>query len=318
MGQILHKRATTTHAIRKQIKEAKGSLNDLAERFHVNWKTIQKWKKREGVEDAPMGNGRMNSVITPEEEHFICETRRLTWLPLDDLFDLLKPQIPKLSRSNLHRCLQYNNISRVPVEISEKPKAQKFKLYELGFLHIDFTEFWLCGEKVYLFVAIDRITKLTFAEAYKHCTIPESVDFLQKVIKFFPYKIHRILTDNGAQFSYSCQPAYQRPHKRHPFEILCFQQGIKHKLTKFFSPKTNGQVEKMNDIIKKATIKFVQYDSILEFKRHLLTFLDWYNCAKKLTALRRKTPYEAVIYWYNLKPKLFHKNPLHHCVGLNS
>jgi hypothetical protein len=32
-------------------------------------------------------------------------SRRKTLLPLDDLYDLLVPEIPALTRSNLHRCL---------------------------------------------------------------------------------------------------------------------------------------------------------------------------------------------------------------------
>ena len=96
MGQILHKRARTTEATRKEIKNAKGSLKTLAKRFNVNWKTIQKWKSRDDISDSKMGNGRSNSVLTKEEEIIICESRKKTLLPLDDLFDILKPKIPKL------------------------------------------------------------------------------------------------------------------------------------------------------------------------------------------------------------------------------
>ncbi len=120
MGQILHKRARTTEAIRREIQESKGSYKELSERFNVNWKTIQKWKKRDTVCDAPMGNGRANSVLTKDEEVLICESRKKTWLPLDDLLDLLKPQISKLTRSNLHRCLRHYGISRVPEELRSK------------------------------------------------------------------------------------------------------------------------------------------------------------------------------------------------------
>ncbi len=142
MGQILHKRSRTTETVREEIQKAEGSLKILGKRFNVNWKTIQKWKKRETTADAPMGNGRVNSVLTEEEEKVICEARKKTWLPLDDLFDLLKPQIQKLSRSNLHRCLQYYGASKVPEEFKEKQKkGGKFKTYEIGFLYIDITDF---------------------------------------------------------------------------------------------------------------------------------------------------------------------------------
>ena len=78
------------------------------------------------------------------------------------------------------------------------------------------------------------------------------MSFLEQVIKFFPYKIHRILTDNGTGFSYRGMPKDKRAKlKRHPFSKLCLLNGIKHKLTQFYSPQTNGQVERTNLLLKK-------------------------------------------------------------------
>ncbi len=319
MGQILHKRARTTESIRKDIQTAEGSLRELGKKFNVNWKTIQKWKSRKSTEDAPMGNGRMNSILTSEEEKIICETRKKTWLPLDDLFDILKPKIPKLSRSNLHRCLQYYGISRVPEVMKEKQKERgKFKTYEIGFCHIDITDFWLQKKKYSLFVAIDRVSKLCIVELYEDKTKDSVLHFLEKVFKFFPYKIHRILTNNGAQFTYRALPKNRRPkNKRHPFTQMCLDNGVKHKLTNFFSPQTNGQVERMNKTIKDATIKMFQYENIMQFKLNLYDFLNFYNCSKKLKALKQKTPLEFLKEKFKIKPKLFKKNPDHFCVGLN-
>lgn len=327
MGQILHQRARTTQGIRKEIQEAKGSLKALAKRFGVNIKTIAKWKKRESVEDAKMGNGRANTVLTEEEEVVICEMRRKTWLPLDDLLDHLKPVIPKLSRSNLHRCLRHYGISTVPKEFSpyeEVKEKGKFKSYEIGFLHVDITEFYLCEKKYYLFVAIDRVTKMIFAHLYEQKRVEDTLDFMEKVFQFFPYKIHRVLTDNGLQFSYRAMPQNKRPRDkkgiplRHPFSALLQKNGIKHKLTAFYSPQTNGQVEKANDILKKATIKLFHYDTVQQFQLNLQDFLNYYNCSKKLSALKRKSPYEFILQKYHSSPNLFSKNPFHHCVGLNT
>jgi len=318
MGQILHKRATTTHAIRKQIQEAEGSYAELAKRFNVNIKTIQTWKNRDFVEDKPMGNGRKNSVLTEEEEIIICNVREKTRLPLDDLFELLQKTIPKLSRSNLHRCLQHYGISRLPKETNAKRTTGKFKTYDLGFVHIDITDFWLNKKKQSLFVAIDRVSKFTYACLYERKTIESSLDFLDKVFLFYPYTIHRILTDNGTQFTYrSLRKEKQPKGARHPFTQKCVDHGVKHKLTNYFSPQTNGQVERMNQTIKNATIKMFEYETVEQFKLNLEDFLNWYNTVKKLKALKRKAPYDFIREQYKINPKVFHKNPEHHCAGLN-
>ena len=162
------------------------------------------------------------------------------------------------------------------------------------------------------------MSKLCVAELYDNKTKESALSFLDTVYKFFPYKIHRILTDNGLQFTYKCLPKNKRPkNKRHDFTQKCLDLGTKHKLTKFFSPQTNGQVERMNKTLKDATLKMFQYDNIQQFKESLNHFLNYYNCSKKLSAIGRKSPYDFIKEKYKINPKIFTKNPLHHCVGLN-
>ena len=45
MGQVLHGSARTTAAVHQAIQQSQESLNRLAERYHVNPKTVAKWKK---------------------------------------------------------------------------------------------------------------------------------------------------------------------------------------------------------------------------------------------------------------------------------
>ena len=94
-----------------EIRESKESISFLAKKYNISPTTVQKWKQRKSSSDSQMGNGRANSVLTPDGYAVICAARRKTWLALDDLFDHLKPAIAKLTRSNLHRCLQHHGIS---------------------------------------------------------------------------------------------------------------------------------------------------------------------------------------------------------------
>ena len=57
-----------------------------------------------------------------------------------------------------------------PQQIKEqKEKAKKFKEYEPGFLHIDVTYLpKFDGHKYYLFVAIDRATRLLYYKVYEN------------------------------------------------------------------------------------------------------------------------------------------------------
>ncbi|TDX23311.1 hypothetical protein DFO67_1259 [Modicisalibacter xianhensis] len=59
MAQILHKRATTTHAVRAEIQRSTESAATLSRRYGINPKTVRKWRSRDTVEDTRMGPERL-------------------------------------------------------------------------------------------------------------------------------------------------------------------------------------------------------------------------------------------------------------------
>lgn len=319
MGQILHKRATTTHRTRAEIQQSKETIAELAARLGVNPKTVLKWKHRDGVEDAAMGAKTLRTVLTPLEEDMICAVRRKAQLPLDDCYIVLKPFIPKLTRSNLHRCLQRHGLSVLPKNGPAKPAKKKFKDYPPGFIHIDICEARTGEAKAYLYVAVDRTTKFAYAEVHSSPTMKAAAGFLENTAKALPYKIHKVLTDNGAQFTYALLLPHCRPKgKVHPFDAACEALTIEHRLTRIKQPWTNGQVERMNRTLKEATVKAYHYDTVAQFKAHLHDFLMAYNFSRKLKSLRFLTPYEKIIAEWKKQPHIFHSNPNHYLVGLNT
>lgn len=85
MVQVLHGSATITHAVRAAIQRSKASIQVLSQRYGINPKTVQKWRKRSSVEDAPMGPiERRSTSLSLEEEALIVAFRKHTLLPLDD------------------------------------------------------------------------------------------------------------------------------------------------------------------------------------------------------------------------------------------
>jgi transposase InsO family protein len=318
MGQILHKRAKTTHAVRAEIQQSKESIAALSRKFGVSQNTISKWKRRQSVEDKKMGSHKLRTVLTEKDEEMICAFRRKTGLPLDDCYISLKDFIPKLTRSNLHRCLKRHGLSVLPKDKPEKKKG-KFSEYEIGFFHIDICEIRTGEGKCYLFVAIDRTSKYAYAEIYKSPTTSNSVTFLRNLINHIPHKIHRILTDNGAQFTYNMLDERSKPKEKiHAFDKVCADHSIIHKTTKFRHPWTNGQVERMNRTIKEATVKKYHYDSESQFKQHLYDFLNVYNFAKKLKSLKFKSPWDFIVDYYKKNATIFTNNPHNYSMGLNS
>ena len=321
MGYIHHANARTTARVRQEIQESEESIAALAARYGINHKTVLYWKHAGRIEDKKSGPTHPRStVLTEAEEQIICEFRRVTKFSLDDVFVALKDKIPALTRSNLHRCLQRHGLSRLPVEdgATGKPEKKSFKSYDIGYVHIDITEIRLKDRKLYLFVGIDRVSKYAYIELVDRMTIENAVTFLKDFIADCPFKIHTILTDNGSQFTYALLAEHLRPKdKIHPFDAVCEAEGIRHKLTKFKHPWTNGQVEVMNKIIKKNTTKKYHYDSVDDLKKHLMAFLLAYNFQRKLKALNFKSPYDTVMDIWTSKPELFKINPPLKNLGLN-
>ncbi len=334
MGQVLHGSATTTEAVRRAIQRSEESVRALARRHGISPTTVQKWRKRVSVSDAPMGPKAIHStVLTIEEEAMVVAFRRHTLLPLDDCLYALQPTIPHLTRSALHRCLQRHGISRLPDMTGDKPAKQKFKAYPIGYFHIDIAEVRTEEGKLHLFVAIDRTSKFAFVQLHERATRRVAADFLRALIAAVPYTIHTVLTDNGTQFvdntptnreAEAIAEAYwavrdePRLYRLHAFAGACEKSGIEHRLTKPRHPWTNGQVERMNRTIKDATVKRYHYGSHDELRCHLKLFLDAYNYGRRLKTLRGLTPYEFVCKTWTEQPKRFRLNPSQHTLGPNT
>src|ERR671912_278568 len=104
----------------------------------------------------------------------------------------------------------------------------------------------------------------------------------------------------------------------HAFDHARERHGIEHRLTKPYHPWTNGQVERMNRTLKDATVKRYHYESHDELRAHLRLFLDAYNHARRLKALRGLTPYEFICRAWTREPERFRLDPSHHTPGLNT
>ena len=143
----------------------------------------------------------MSTVLTSVEEAMIVEFRRRTLLPLDDVLGCLKDSIPKLTRSSLDRCLERHGISRLPESEEKASKRGRFADTAIGYVHFDICELRLVEGKLNMFLAIDRVSKFTYVEFHENAGKMNGADFLQNVVKAFPYKIHTVLTDNGMAFA---------------------------------------------------------------------------------------------------------------------
>jgi transposase-like protein len=202
MGQVLHGCATTTHAVRAAIQRSKAPVAEIAERHGLNPKTVRKWHGRAFIHDAAMGpKAPRSTVLTAEEEAMAVAFRRHTLLPLDDCLYALQASIPHLTRSSLHRLFQRHDISRLPTIEGDKVGRKIFKVYPIGYFHVDIAEVRTGQGKLLMLVAIDRTSKFAFVELHERISRRTAADFLRRLIEAVPYTVHTVLTDNRTHFT---------------------------------------------------------------------------------------------------------------------
>jgi hypothetical protein len=117
---------------------------------------------------------------------------------------------------------------------------------------VDFAEVHTQEGKHYLFVAIDRTSKVAFAELHPRAKRVVAADFLRRVLQALPYQAHTVLPDKGVPFT---PPPPQGLPGGHRFDRVCREFGVAHRLPKPAHPWTNGQVERLNRTRKEATVR---------------------------------------------------------------
>lgn len=284
---VHHPKATTNIHLRKLIKASGESSRVLAKRFGLNPKTVLKWRRRDDFKDKPYGAGTHHSVLSLWEQKIIVKVRKHLKHNLDDLVLILKPYVPRLNRDNCYRVLVKHNLGRLPSQFQDKGHG-KFGYYLPGFIHLDLAYLPILKnthKRRYLQVAIDRVTKIVFLLVVEGKTQKEAIRFLKEVINFYPYNIHRILTDNGKEYGKD-------------FSRQCQRGGIKHKKTKVKHPWTNGQVETTIKSIKEDTIWKTYYHSYQQLAADLKRWQNDYNLTRKLKSIHYLTPYEKMVEYY--------------------
>src|ERR671933_992508 len=234
----IHPNARTTPAVRAEIARSAEPTGELAKRYGVSTETVRKWRKRGPAEcrDRSSRPRRLPWKASEEERAVVCELRRATGLPLDDLTFVVTHFLPHLDRDNVYRILRAAGLSRRPAPAAPERAASKFKEYELGFVHVDVKHLpelrTSDGEprKRFLFVAIDRRSRSVHLAVKDDETEASARAFLEEAIAAFPFRVTRVLTDRGSCFT------------AEGFEGRCRELGVEHRTTRPYTPRTNGMV----------------------------------------------------------------------------
>jgi transposase InsO family protein len=297
-----HKNARLTAYSREQLArrvlEQGVTLKLAAASFNVTAKTAAKWVRRYR-EDGTAGLGDRSSRP--------LRSPRLTASSLSEqVLDLRRlryngwriAQALGLSRATVSRILRRNGMNRLrsldpppPVVRYEHKRPGSLIHFDIKRLarivlpghrvHGDYTRKTTGAGYEYLHIAIDDHSRISFAAILPDQNHQSSMLFFLMTRAFysrFGFSIKRVLTDNG--------PCY----RDHRFRTLLYQQRVKHRFTRPYTPRTNGKAERFIQTTLREWAYARTYQNSDERTAQLDPWLHDYNFHRQHASLNHNTP----------------------------
>ena len=212
----------------------------LASKYDISIRTYYYWKRQletcsiiKPKSTKPKTN--KNKLKDKKIIKRIIEIRKLYGYGKLKIEKQLELEDIKVGTTAIETVLKENNLYR-----SKKKKikrkhngkhAQNFK--EAGEkVQID-TKYAFFGEiRYYQITAVDLATRMTFRYLYNEKTPDNIIDFIHRMLDYFPFRVHCLQSDNGTEFTY-------RKHSfdtQHPLDIFCKKNYIKRVYSPVASP----------------------------------------------------------------------------------
>ena len=240
----------------------------LASKYDISIRTYYYWKRQletcsiiKPKSTKPKTN--KNKLKDKKIIKRIIEIRKLYGYGKFKIQKQLELEAIKVGTTAIETVLKENNLYR-----SKKKKikrkhngkhAQNFK--EAGEkVQID-TKYAFFGEiRYYQITAVDLATRMTFRYLYNEKTPDNIIDFIHRMLDYFPFRVHCLQSDNGSEFTY-------RKHSfdtQHPLDIFCKKNYIKRVYSPVASPWYNGVVESTHNRDQKEFYDFCTQELTLE------------------------------------------------------
>lgn len=263
------------------------STREVARYFGYGQSTIVKWcqrapkgvlKRLETQSSAPKHSP--NSL--PEETvgriiHAKIKSKRCA----EVVHELLKAEGVQVSLSSVKRKLKTYGL------VKEKSPWKKLRIYPPrpeakvpgDLVQIDTIHFVdRFGKRIYVYTALDVYSRYGFATLVKKIGAKPSILFLKKVVRYFPFHIKNIQTDNGPEFT---------AH----FTDYVVRNNMTHRHIHPRSPNENGHLERFNRTIQEEIGKF---GWCIFIQKDIQAFLKYYNTERMHMGINFKTPIQLI------------------------
>jgi len=281
----------------------KYSLIQICEIFEINRSTFYRWRKKynsnqvQSLEDRSKKPHQTRRKIarTPKIEAKVRQIRRnYPYFGKEKIQKILEREDGlNISASSVGRILsQYRSIlpnMKVQTKRMRTLKKKRIRLSQVKkdmqgviseWLQVDTVELNLRFNRVFLFSAIDPVSRLYYVRAYQKATSFNASDFLRRVIYLHKDNIRYLQVDNGSEWE-----------KHFSKEIQKRKLTLVHNYPN--SPKMNTFVERVNGTVQAEYLdRFYEETSIEKVNEMLYDCLIEYNFYRPHRSLNLFTPIE--------------------------
>jgi transposase InsO family protein len=271
----------------------------ICRRYHISKASLMRWMTFfDGTKPSlvnkshkPLTN-HPNAHTGPEIEKIHALIKRNPNIGLNELFSKLRTSIGYSRHySSLYRFLKRIGFYGIRQEVYKKyiPKHYETpdKIGEKAQLDVKYVPLSCnanCHDdnRYYQYTIIDEASRERFIYPYQEQCSYSTVDFVKRAIAYFGYIPKVIQTDNGFEFTHS-----RETDLIHPFDTLCNQLGIVHKLIKPRTPRHNGKVERSHRNDQQRFYQFLKFYSFDDLKNQMKIYLRRSNniCSSTLSWL---------------------------------
>ena len=255
--------------------------------FEVTPRTIYNWKQSYdlgGVRKLAPRNapGRRADPIRGWNAKIIKEMRlQFNWGAEVIQAHLREHHGVKITRGKIHRFLRRKGLLTVKKKTT-KPKyhTKIVKVFEPGEhtqMDVKYLPYLLPNKKkCYVYNFVDHASRWQFKMVFESYCILETEEFMQNLLSTVPFKIKRLQTDNGSEFTNTLAKKFAHAQK-HILDEICEKNKIIKKLIPIGEKELNGLVERSHRQDDNQLYNTIKPRDIEEFKAMLKDYCTWNN-----------------------------------------
>jgi transposase InsO family protein len=270
--------------------------------FGISRKTYYKWWNRyqrsgyapQSLQDRSRRPKTHPKGATQTMVNLVIQLRKQTGFGARRLiFYLKRDSGVSLSICGAHKILKRAGLIKTYIRRKKKYQSYAQYIYYSGQkvqVDVKYVPKRIGNRRVYQYSAIDLYTKLRFLRIYDELSAANTVDFIKRMLKFFPFKVKRIQTDHGIEFTYS----FLDTPKLHPLDQFCLERNIIHCLSPVATPRYNGQVERSHRTDMEEFYRRAAFKDLTELTQKFLLYLRYYNHSRPHMSINMLTPFQKL------------------------